>query len=345
MFTKEEMPESLAEIFKTEAELGKKQPDGEVMSNMMFCDENVMTFGYVGRIAHEKFNGFLDGFFAGVINGAVSGQITCEKSDLNKADGDSTTSIYANVKGEIDGWFYGLIKISSESGDDDSISIPEKYFETYQYLQNAPLLWRDVKTLDIPSETIAGLKGLETIGSVIEAFERHGNDTDCVMVVLKAIGYEFENEEPPEVPQPHCYRRDEPIPVERRANVPIHHELINPHYNDSNFSSGQRTVFLAEGFGDPKDGWMEAIFDKQGCYIFGARLPDLVKERGMDYAEQDKLARSQADEQCEEKTALWYQKYLSVLINEPTLKLVHILAGVKAHDGYSYLEYGYVVEE
>jgi len=140
------------------------------------------------------------------------------------------------------------------------------------------------------------------------------------------------------------YRRGGFVPVESKIDVPINDELIDPHYNDSNFDRGQRTVFLAEGFGSPEDGWMKTVFDQQGCYILGSRLPDLVRERGLDYPKQYTAARLQAKEQGEPNTALYYQKYLSVLLNEPMLKLVHILAGVKPYDGYSYLEYGYVIK-
>lgn len=43
-----------------------------------------------------------------------------------------------------------------------------------------------------------------------------------------------------------------------------------------------------------------------------------------------------------EKTPAFYEAYLQELMDDPALKLVHIVAGVNVGNGYPYRVYGYI---
>lgn len=109
----------------------------------------------------------------------------------------------------------------------------------------------------------------------------------------------------------------------------------NPHYSNPDYSSGQmQTIFLAPQCKLEKDG---------GGYSW-------VREDGIEYNYSDRLlqwdynkhseAHKIAKEKTSDKTALYYEYYLSAYFGKP-IEILHILAGVNVSNGYSYLVFGY----
>lgn len=122
--------------------------------------------------------------------------------------------------------------------------------------------------------------------------------------------------------------------VETDHSKPIGSRLLNPHYSDERFRKSH-TVFLAPGYRTVEQYGTEMV---EGIsYDYSDRLQQWNTDK--DYRAAWKAA---ADKGLEKDSAAYLQEFLRELFHDPELKLVHLISGVNAGNGYPYRVYGYI---
>jgi hypothetical protein len=118
---------------------------------------------------------------------------------------------------------------------------------------------------------------------------------------------------------------------------------LSPHYTDdrfrqscSGFSDG-RTVWAADKSKLVSGQYEEATYPGAG-YTYSDRLAD-------DSTRSWTAAQQAAEEKYPRRTALFFQEALREFFQDPTIVLVHIVAGVNVGNGYPYLVFGYTQEQ
>ena len=120
--------------------------------------------------------------------------------------------------------------------------------------------------------------------------------------------------------------------------------FINPNGADKAFQDGHpKTVFCLEGHKVTPGKQMPEQVDEATSYVFDDHLEDNV---GLDNFQQifKELRESSkhAGQPRATQTARFYQSLLRILLDDPTIELLHILAGVNLRQGgYAYRAFGY----
>lgn len=133
------------------------------------------------------------------------------------------------------------------------------------------------------------------------------------------------------------FTRTPRVYVEKNENTPIHSHLYSPHYTDRDFKEPQ-TVFLRPGYKTVKHFEHFGVDSVDGCsYDYDDRI------RGWYTHEEREAAWEAAKEKHQLRTAAFIQEYLRILYKEPTLTIIHIVAGVNHSNGYPYNVFGYTM--
>lgn len=123
----------------------------------------------------------------------------------------------------------------------------------------------------------------------------------------------------------------EPITDKNKVIPP---DLINPHYSDDRFEKDQ-TIFLVEGIELVETPFgTEEVNDAH--YVYSDRL---VQSAGMSRIE---AASDEAKKTAAPGTASYFEELLKATLEDPTIDLQHILAGVNRSNGFSYRIFGTV---
>lgn len=124
------------------------------------------------------------------------------------------------------------------------------------------------------------------------------------------------------------------IRIETRKNRPIDASLLNPRFDNPRFSDKRpRTVYLAPGSKlELKAG---VVFVQSAVYQYSDRLSDFYGQEECRDAWRRAQAKGRAENSASEQEA-----YLSKLLDDPRLRLVHLLIVVDG-DGYPQRIFGY----
>lgn len=123
--------------------------------------------------------------------------------------------------------------------------------------------------------------------------------------------------------------------IERDASKPIEH--LMPHYSNDYFKNA-RTVYLASDCETKEGEYGETV--KGAAYNYSDRIRQWHTED--EYEAAWKTAKASGHQP---RSAAYLEVYLRAILDNPELKLVHILAGVNWSNGYPYQVYGYIVQD
>lgn len=112
---------------------------------------------------------------------------------------------------------------------------------------------------------------------------------------------------------------------------------LRPHYTNSAFSIGMKTVFLASGYKLKRDNYG---YDKVVCKGIEYNYSDRIWQWDWEKARQAQEQTRELYERNDSGEAI--EHFLRLYFDDNELELVHIMSGVNRSSGYDYQVYGYV---